>query len=100
MALGYRVKYTAEPWGLRGEIAGQIDVFCCRVMVDSFVPPVEGNVALKGDGSLSTFQFHNAQVDMGTKDVETERLKLEFRVNKALFGLYRKPSTIIHAPGT
>lgn len=62
-------------------------------MVDPFVPPVEGNVPLDGDGNISVFQFHNGNVDMKTKYVETERYKLERKANKALFGLYRNPFT-------
>lgn len=76
-----------------GEIPKEIEGSFYRVMVDSFLPPVEGNVPIDGDGNISVFQFHNGKVDLKTKYIETERLKLERKANKALFGLYRNPFT-------
>ncbi|EME88534.1 uncharacterized protein MYCFIDRAFT_54212 [Pseudocercospora fijiensis CIRAD86] len=76
-----------------GTIPKEIDGTFYRVMVDPFVPPVEGNVPIDGDGNISAFRFHNGRVDMKTRYVETERYKLERRAGKALFGLYRNPFT-------
>ncbi|KAF7188734.1 Lignostilbene-alpha,beta-dioxygenase isozyme I, partial [Pseudocercospora fuligena] len=76
-----------------GTIPKEIDGTFYRVMVDPFVPPVEGNVPIDGDGNISAFRFHNGRVDMKTRYVETQRYKLERRAGKALFGLYRNPYT-------
>lgn len=74
-----------------GEIPKEIDGTFFRVMVDPFVPPVEGNVPLDGDGNMSAFRFHDGKVDMKTRYVHTQRYMLERRAGKALFGLYRNP---------
>ena len=74
-----------------GEIPKEIDGTFFRVMVDPFVPPVEGNVPLDGDGNMSAFRFHDGKVDMKTRYVQTQRYMLERRAGKALFGLYRNP---------
>jgi carotenoid cleavage dioxygenase-like enzyme len=58
-------------------------------MVDPFVPPHPHNVPIDGDGNISVFQFHNGKVDLKTRYIDTERLKLERKANKAMFGLYR-----------
>lgn len=62
-------------------------------MVDPFVPPHPDNVPIDGDGNISVFQFHNGKVDLKTRYIDTERLKLERKANKAMFGLYRNPFT-------
>lgn len=62
-------------------------------MTDPFVPPHPKNVPLDGDGNISAFQIHNGKVDLKTRYVDTERLILERKAKKALFGLYRNPFT-------
>ncbi|KAJ5040269.1 uncharacterized protein L3040_005929 [Drepanopeziza brunnea f. sp. 'multigermtubi'] len=76
-----------------GSVPKEIDGTFYRVMCDPFVPPVEGNVPLDGDGTISAFRFHNGTVDMKLRYIETERYKLERNAKKALFGLYRNPFT-------
>ena len=76
-----------------GEIPKEIDGCFYRVMVDPFVPPHPDNVPIDGDGNISAFQFHNGKVDLKTRYIDTERLKLERKANEAMFGLYRNPFT-------
>lgn len=77
-----------------GEIPKEIDGTFYRVMPDPFYPPEPQNsIPVEGDGHVSAFRIHNGQVDMKTKYVDTERLKLERKANKRLFGLYRNPFT-------
>ena len=76
-----------------GDIPKEIDGCFYRVMVDPFVPPHPDNVPIDGDGNISVFQFHNGKVDLKTRYIDTERLKLERKANKAMFGLYRNPFT-------
>ncbi|KAF2210578.1 hypothetical protein CERZMDRAFT_106722 [Cercospora zeae-maydis SCOH1-5] len=87
----FRVEGEVADLVVQGEIPKEIDGTFYRVMVDPFVPPVEGNVPLDGDGNMSAFRFHNGRVDMKTKYVQTQRYMLERRAGKALFGLYRNP---------
>lgn len=82
-----------------GEIPREIDGCFYRVMVDPFVPPTEGNVPIDGDGIIFVFQFHDGKVDLKTRYIDTERLKLERRANNAMFGLYRILSLTILAFG-
>ncbi|KAF2204855.1 carotenoid oxygenase, partial [Delitschia confertaspora ATCC 74209] len=77
-----------------GEIPKEIDGTFYRIMADPFYPPTPDNsMPIEGDGHVSAFRIHNGQVDMKTKYVDTERLKLERKANKRLFGLYRNPFT-------
>ncbi|KAL5347575.1 transcriptional regulatory protein rco1 [Pseudogymnoascus australis] len=77
-----------------GEIPNEIDGTFYRIMVDPFFPPQpENNIPIEGDGNVCAFRIRNGQVDMKTKYVDTERLKLERKANKRLFGLYRNPFT-------
>jgi carotenoid cleavage dioxygenase-like enzyme len=77
-----------------GEIPKEIDGTFYRIMADPFyAPSPENTMPIEGDGHLSAFRIHNGQVDMKTKYVDTERLKLERKANKRLFGLYRNPFT-------
>ncbi|TKX21367.1 putative retinal pigment epithelial membrane protein 2 [Elsinoe australis] len=76
-----------------GEVPAEIKGTFYRVMVDPALPPVPGNVPLDGDGNISAFRFHEGRVDMKMRYVETERLKLERKAGKSLFGLYRNPSS-------
>lgn len=76
-----------------GDLPRAINGTFYRVMCDPFVPPNPENVPIDGDGSISSFRFHDGHVDMKMRYIETERYKLERRANKALFGLYRNPFT-------
>lgn len=76
-----------------GAIPKEIDGTFYRVMVDPFVPPDAGNVPIDGDGNISAFQIHDGKVNLKMRYIDTERLQLERKANKALFGLYRNPFT-------
>ncbi|KAJ3538170.1 hypothetical protein NM208_g6025 [Fusarium decemcellulare] len=74
-----------------GQIPKEIDGTFYRIMVDPFFPMSPGNPPVEGDGNVCAFRIHNGRVDMKIKYVETERLKLERKEKKRLFGLYRNP---------
>lgn len=76
-----------------GKIPREIDGTFYRIMTDPFIPPHAGSTPVDGDGMVSAFRFHNGEVDMKTRYVETERYLLERKANKTLFGLYRNPYT-------
>lgn len=74
-----------------GEIPEAIDGTFYRIMVDPFYPlHPKNNIPIEGDGSINAIRIHKGRVDMKTKYVETERLKLERKAGKRMFGLYRK----------
>ncbi|KAL6702811.1 hypothetical protein ACN47E_000897 [Coniothyrium glycines] len=74
-----------------GEIPKEINGTFYRIMVDPFFPLQPGNPPVEGDGNICALRIHDGSVDMKIKYVETERLKLERKANKRLFGLYRSP---------
>ncbi|KAH6981434.1 carotenoid oxygenase, partial [Ilyonectria destructans] len=74
-----------------GEIPKEISGTFYRIMVDPFFPLQPGNPPVEGDGNICAFRIHDGSVDMKIKYVETERLRLERKKNKRLFGLYRNP---------
>ena len=77
-----------------GEIPKEIDGTFYRIMADPFYPPPpENSIPIEGDGHVSAFRICNGQVEMKTKYVDTERLVLERKANRRLFGLYRNPFT-------
>lgn len=77
-----------------GNIPKDIDGTFYRIMADPFFPPSpENSMPIEGDGIVSAFRIHEGQVDMKTKYVDTERLRLERKANRRLFGLYRNPFT-------
>ena len=97
------VSWATEPSRLEGEVANlpvygsiprEIDGTFYRIMVDPFFPQEPENATpIEGDGNVCAFRIYNGQVDMKTKYVDTERLRLERRANRRLFGLYRNPYT-------
>ncbi|KAF4451172.1 lignostilbene dioxygenase family [Fusarium albosuccineum] len=74
-----------------GEVPKELDGTFYRIMVDPFYPLQEGNPPIEGDGNICAFRIHDGRVNMKTRYVDTERLVLERRANKRLFGLYRNP---------
>lgn len=79
---------------IEGKIPDEINGTFYRIMADPFYPPSpENSIPIEGDGNVSAFRIKHGQVDMKTKYVDTERLKLERKANQRLFGLYRNPFT-------
>lgn len=74
-----------------GDIPKEISGTFYRIMVDPFFPLQPGNPPIEGDGNICAFRIQDGSVGMKIKYVETERLKLERKENKRLFGLYRNP---------
>ncbi len=60
----------------------------------AFVPFIEDDNVLSGDGMISRLRFNaGGSVDFDMKYVETARHKAEVEAGKALFGRYRNPYT-------
>lgn len=89
-----RVEIEIADLQVQGKIPDEINGTFYRIMADPFYPPArENSIPIEGDGNVSAFRIKNGQVDMKTKYVDTERLKLERKANQRLFGLYRNPFT-------
>ncbi|KAF5534515.1 lignostilbene dioxygenase family [Fusarium phyllophilum] len=90
---GVKGRFEAEAANLNvyGEIPKELNGTFYRIMVDPFYPLQEGNPPIEGDGNICAFRIQDGQVDMKTRYVDTDRLRLERRANKRLFGLYRNP---------
>ncbi|EXJ65589.1 uncharacterized protein A1O5_11116 [Cladophialophora psammophila CBS 110553] len=88
-----RIEGEVKDMMVFGEIPPEINGTFYRVMTDPFVPPHVGTTPIDGDGHISAFRFHNGQVDLKMRYIETERYLLERKANKSLFGLYRNPYT-------
>lgn len=88
-----RLEGEVEDMVVFGEIPKEINGTFYRVMTDPFFPPHPGFTPVDGDGHISAFRFHNGQVDMKMRYIETERFLLERQANRSLFGLYRNPYT-------
>ncbi|KAL4745201.1 hypothetical protein BDW72DRAFT_198872 [Aspergillus terricola var. indicus] len=79
---------------VQGSLPQEINGTFYGIMADPFYPPSpENSIPIDGDGHISAFRISNGRVNMKTKYVDTERLKLEHKANRRLFGLYRNPFT-------
>lgn len=92
------VEAEAADLTVLGEIPKQVNGTFYRIMIDPFYPLQEGNPPVEGDGCVCAFRIHDGKVDMKTRYVDTERLRLERHrlerhANRRLFGIYRNPLT-------
>jgi carotenoid cleavage dioxygenase-like enzyme len=79
---------------VEGEIPGDLNGAFYRVQPDPQFPPRLGDdIAFNGDGQVSMFHFHDGEVDLKHRWVETDKFKVERKAGKALFGAYRNPLT-------
>ncbi|KAH7118059.1 lignostilbene dioxygenase [Dactylonectria estremocensis] len=74
-----------------GEVPKEIDGTFYRLLLDPQHPPHPDNPFIDGDANICAFRFHNGQVDMKLRYVETERYLLERKANQRLFHIYRNP---------
>ncbi|KAM6529311.1 hypothetical protein FALCPG4_007452 [Fusarium falciforme] len=69
----------------------ELDGTWYRLLLDPQFPPHKDNPFIDGDANICAVRFHNGQVDMKIKYLETERYLLERKANKRLFNIYRNP---------
>jgi len=74
-----------------GKIPDAINGTFYRMSADPLFAPDPRIIWLDGDGVISALRIHKGKADFKLRYVETERLKLEKKAGKALFGLYRNP---------
>ncbi|KAF2179960.1 isoeugenol monooxygenase [Zopfia rhizophila CBS 207.26] len=90
-SLPSRFEGEARSLPVLGKIPDAINGTFYRVSPDPLFPPDPRIVWIDGDGVVSALRIHNGKADFKNRYVETERLKLEKKAGRALFGLYRNP---------
>lgn len=79
---------------VEGEVPAEINGFFHRVHPDAQFPPrFENDQFFNGDGMITQFRFKNGRVDLKQRYAMTDKLKVERKAGKALFGAYRNPLT-------
>lgn len=89
-----RFEAEARDLVVEGEVPAGMEGAFYRVQPDPQFPPKLGDdIAFNGDGQVTMFHFHDGQVDVKHRWVETDKFKTERKAGKALFGAYRNPLT-------
>ncbi|KAH7082479.1 carotenoid oxygenase [Paraphoma chrysanthemicola] len=73
-----------------GQIPDEINGTFYRVGPDRYLHKAKA-IPIDGDGSISAFRIHEGQIDFKMKYVKTEKLRLEIRAGKSLFGAFQNP---------
>ena len=90
------VRMEADVYDLEveGTIPAALNGAYYRNSADPQYPPLHGtDIFLNGDGMVHMVRFENGHVDLKTRYVKTEKLALERKARRALFGAYRNPFT-------
>lgn len=77
-----------------GKIPQELNGAYYRNSADPAYPPLLGkDIFLNGDGMVHMVRFENGHADLKTRYIKTEKLALERKARRALFGAYRNPFT-------
>lgn len=77
-----------------GTIPPELNGAYYRNSADPAYPAMLGeDIFLNGDGMVHMVRFENGHADLKTRYVQTEKLALERKARRALFGAYRNPYT-------
>ncbi len=77
-----------------GTIPPELNGAYYRNSADPAYPPLLGkDIFLNGDGMVHMVRIENGHADLKTRYVQTEKLALERKARRALFGAYRNPFT-------
>ena len=103
------VRFPNRPPGLGMPFRAEVDLYDCdvegripdglngcfyRVGPDFQYPPkYPNNIPFDGEGHVSMFRFANGHVDLKSRYVRTQRFKVQRDARKAVFGMYRNPTT-------
>ena len=89
-----RMETDAYDLEIEGRIPPGLQGAYVRNSADPQYPPLLGtDLFLNGDGMLHMVRFENGHADLKTRYVKTEKLALERRARRALFGAYRNSFT-------
>jgi carotenoid cleavage dioxygenase len=89
-----RIEADVHDLEVEGRLPAGLDGVYYRNSADPQYPPRHGtDIFLNGDGMVHMVRFENGHADLKTRYVRTEKLLLERRARRALFGAYRNPFT-------
>ena len=78
---------------VEGTVPPGIDGRYQRVQPDAQFPPrFDNDQFFNGDGLITQFDFRDGRVDLKQRYAMTDKLKVERKAGKALFGAYRNPA--------
>jgi len=103
------VHFPERPPGMGMPFRAEIDIVDCdvdgripddlcgafyRVGPDFQYPPkYPNNIPFDGEGHVAMFRFKDGHVDLKTRYVRTQRYKAQRAARRAVFGMYRNPTT-------
>jgi carotenoid cleavage dioxygenase-like enzyme len=89
-----RLEADIKDLEVEGEVPRDINGAFYRVAPDPQLPPRLGDdIWFNGDGMVSMFRFHDGRIDFKQRRARTDKVVLEERAGRALFGAYRNPLT-------
>ena len=87
-----RIESDVADLDIEGEVPADLDGAFFRVQPDPKHPPLLGDdIAFNGDGMIGQFRFKDGRVDFKQRYCRTDKLVLEEKAGRALFGAYRNP---------
>ena len=89
-----RMEVDVQDLEVEGTIPPELNGAYFRNSADPAYPPLLGtDIFLNGDGMMHRVRFDNGHADLKTRYVRTEKLELERKARRALFGAYRNSFT-------
>jgi carotenoid cleavage dioxygenase-like enzyme len=93
-AISGRFEVDLQDLDIEGEVPAQLDGAFFRLQPDPYFPRMtDEDVYFNGDGVVGRFDFSNGAVGFKQRYALTDKLKLERKAGRALFGRYRNPLT-------
>ncbi|MCC6630972.1 MAG: carotenoid oxygenase family protein [Gammaproteobacteria bacterium] len=93
-AISGRMELDLSDLDVEGEVPAQLDGAFFRMQPDPYFPrTTDEDVYFNGDGVVGRFDFSNGKVGFRQRYALTDKLKLERKAGRALFGRYRNPLT-------
>ena len=93
-AISGRMELDLSDLDVEGEVPAQLDGAFFRMQPDPYFPrTTDEDVYFNGDGVVGRFDFSNGKVGFRQRYALTDKLKLEKKAGRALFGRYRNPLT-------
>lgn len=89
-----RIECDIRDLETEGQIPADLDGIFYRVAPDPQWPPMfDNDIWFNGDGMVSAFRLHAGRVDFRQRRARTDKVVLEEKAGRALFGAYRNPLT-------
>ena len=89
-----RIEADIKDLELDGKVPEELDGVFYRVAPDPALPPkFDNDIWFNSDGMISAFHIHGGRVDFRQRRARTDKVVLEEKAGRALFGAYRNPLT-------